>query len=200
MPHPCIRTGVPAVLVLQVAIAVWIVGKAAPVTDGYIKTAMIRKATTGDISGIMSVIGEARATMAANGNPTQWPQGYPPVSAIEEDIATGTGYVMEEGNSAVAYFAFKPSPDTTYGTIYCGAWTDAESPYHVIHRVASRRGTRGVFAEVLRFCSAQSRNIRIDTHRNNTIMRHLLAKFGFHFCGIIRKPDGGERLAYQKIL
>lgn len=159
---------------------------------------MIRKATISDINDIMGIIDEARETMRANGNTTQWPVGYPSVETIKNDVATGTGYVMTEGNAAVAYFAFKPSPDPTYLKIYGGEWTDVTSPYYVIHRIACRQSTHGVFSKVMDYCFSRTNNIRIDTHRDNTIMQHLLKKHGFAYCGIIHLLNGEERLAYQK--
>jgi RimJ/RimL family protein N-acetyltransferase len=47
---------------------------------------------------------------------------------------------------------------------------------------------------------AQIPNIRIDTHRDNAIMQHLLEKNGFVKCGIIYVEDGSPRIAYQKRL
>lgn len=161
---------------------------------------MIRKATFEEVPLIMSIIDEARQTMIDNGNATQWPKGRPSQSVIEEDIKSETGYVMEEDGEVVAYFAFKPSPDPTYLTIYDGAWVEADSPYYVIHRVASRRSIHGVLRRVIDFGFTQIDNIRIDTHRDNTIMQHLLSKFGFSYCGIIHLLNGDERLAYQKLL
>ena len=43
------------------------------------------------------------------------------------------------------------------------------------------------------------RNIRIDTHRDNRIMQHLLERHGFRYCGIIYLLSGDERLAYQRL-
>lgn len=160
---------------------------------------MIRTATQEDIATVMSIIGEARQTMAENGNATQWPEGYPSAATISEDIRTGTGYLIVENGTATAYFAFKPSPDPTYHTIYDGVWTDADSPYFVIHRIAARRSAHGVMAKVLGYCFSRTGNIRIDTHRDNTIMQHLLRKNGFSYCGTIRLANGEERMAFQKV-
>ncbi len=158
---------------------------------------MIRLATKGDLPTVMSILDEARETMRESGNTTQWKEGYPAQSVIENDIATQTGYVIEEDGMTVAYFAFKPSPDPTYHTIYEGKWIDADSPYHTIHRVACRRYVHGIFRQVIDYCFSISDNIRVDTHRNNTIMQHLLKKYGFVYCGIIHLLNGDERLAYQ---
>ncbi len=56
---------------------------------------------------------------------------------------------------------------------------------------------KGVFRECLAYCMSRISNIRIDTHRDNAIMRHLLEKHGFQECGIIYVEDGSPRIAYQ---
>lgn len=160
---------------------------------------MIRTATEEDTTAIMDIIGEARMTMVENGNATQWPEGYPSDITIADDIKSGVGRIICEDGVAVAYFAFKPSPDPTYQTIYDGTWIDNKRPYYVIHRIAARRGTHGIIKQVFDYCFSQTDNIRIDTHRDNTIMQHLLKKYGFTYCGIIHLSNGEERLAYQKI-
>ena len=55
-------------------------------------------------------------------------------------------------------------------------------------------------AALLDFCFRRSPNLRIDTHRDNVIMQHLMQRHGFTRCGIIYLANGDERLAYQKIL
>ncbi len=161
---------------------------------------MIRTATKEDVADIMSIIDEARITMEENGNVSQWPKGYPAEKTIIDDIVMSTGYVFDEEGCVVAYFAFKPSPDPTYQTIYGGEWIDADAPYFVIHRIASKRTVRGVMVRVLDFCFSRTDNIRIDTHCDNTIMRYLLKKHGFTYCGIIHTTNGSERLAFQRKL
>ena len=47
---------------------------------------------------------------------------------------------------------------------------------------------------------SKDNNIRIDTHRDNKIMRHNIEKHCFTYCGIIYLANGDERLAYQKQL
>ena len=72
--------------------------------------------------------------------------------------------------------------------------------YWVIHRLASAPDVHGVLRAVLDYCFARTTNIRVDTHRQNVIMRHALEHYGFSYCGIIFLLDGAERLAYQKCL
>lgn len=109
----------------------------------------------------------------------------------------GNSYLLEEDGKPIATFAFVPGPDSTYKNIYCGAWLD-EAPYYVVHRMARLPGKHHVFCDVLDYCFSRTDNIRIDTHRANTLMQHLILKYGFRYCGIIYLSDGSERLAYQR--
>ena len=56
--------------------------------------------------------------MLAQGNPNQWPDGYPPLSLLEADIAQGHSYVLEdETGQLVGTFALIGGEDPTYGQI-----------------------------------------------------------------------------------
>ncbi|MCR4852755.1 MAG: GNAT family N-acetyltransferase [Prevotella sp.] len=159
---------------------------------------IIRKSTLDDLPAMLHIRDIARQTMRRSGNINQWPNGYPPEDAFRRDISLEVSYFVEEEDTQkpLATFAFIPGPDPTYAIIYDGQWLDDE-PYCVIHRIAASNEAHGVLSAVLRFCFAQTDNIRIDTHRDNAIMRHLLQKYGFDYCGIIHLENGDERLAYQ---
>ena len=148
----------------------------------------------------MEVLSAAKKIMRSSGNLNQWTGGYPSEEAILGDIEKGCGYVVEDEGNIVGYFAFVPSPEPTYKNIYEGKWLDDSLPYHVIHRIGSFPEVHGVFKSIMDWCFSQDPNIRIDTHRDNTIMQHLILKEGFTWCGIIYLANGDERLAYQKIL
>lgn len=158
----------------------------------------IKKSVVADIPVIMQLLECGRQKMRANGNLKQWTDGNPKQSLIEADINNGNSYILEEEGRAVATFAFIEGPDITYNNIYEGKWKENTLPYHVIHRMASLHGTHGVFKDILEYCFERCNNIRIDTHRQNSIMRNALSKFGFEYCGIIYLLDGAERLAYQQ--
>ena len=157
----------------------------------------IRPASMVDITAIMQILDCGRQKMRSNGNLEQWTDGNPKQSLIEADINNGNSYILEEEGMAVATFAFIEGPDITYNKIYEGEWKENTLPYHVIHRMASLHGTHGVFKDILEYCFERCNNIRIDTHRQNSIMRNALSKYGFEYCGIIYLLDGAERLAYQ---
>lgn len=160
---------------------------------------IFRKATMADVPVIMRLIDESRAIMRSCGNVNQWIDGYPSQETIENDISNGHCYLCVEQGSGeiVASFAFIPGPEPTYREIFDGEWMD-DKPYHVVHRLASTAGSHGIFNDVMDYCMAVAGNLRIDTHRDNVIMRHVIDHYGFSYCGIIYLLNGDERLAYQK--
>lgn len=159
---------------------------------------MIRKATERDIPAALALFSAAKAIMRSDGNATQWSDNYPNEEIVRSDISKGGAYIVEREGAPEGYFAMLPSPEPTYSSIN-GEWLDATSPYLVIHRVASTPGSHGVFREIIEYAASHSANLRIDTHRDNSIMRHVIEKAGFSYRGIIHLADGSERLAYQRI-
>lgn len=159
----------------------------------------IREAKPADIADIMLVMEAAKGIMRASGNMHQWADGYPSEDAITADMEKKGGFVIEDANKVVGYFAFLASPEPTYAKIYEGQWVDDVQSYHVVHRIASYPDVHGIFSAIMDFCFSRDTNIRIDTHRDNKIMQHNLLKHGFTYCGIIYLLSGDERLAYQRI-
>ena len=160
----------------------------------------IRKSTIADIPVMQQIFADAKAKMRASGNMLQWTGGYPSDDVLKNDIERGFSYVVEgEDGQIVATFVLAICDDPTYKHIYEGRWLDDDQPYGTIHRIASREGTHGVMTMVLQWAFAQIDNIRVDTHRDNLPMQHLLLKHGFSYCGIIYLLNGDERLAYQKL-
>ena len=162
-------------------------------------TLTIRPAKGEDLKDIMAVLDAARGIMRASGNMDQWTGGYPSEEVVLNDIRLGNGYAVLQGQRIVAYFAFIASPEPTYAKIYQGQWLEDTLPYHVVHRIGSYPQVRGVFKTIMDWCFARDNNIRIDTHRDNHIMQHVILKYGFRYCGIIYLASGDERLAYQKL-
>ena len=160
---------------------------------------IIREAMITDMPVIMQVMESAKKIMRVSGNMHQWGVGYPSEAIIAADMEKGGAFVIEDDGRLVGYFAFLPSPEPTYSKIYGGEWLDDDRPYHVIHRIASFPDSHGIFKSIMDFVFAHESNIRIDTHKDNTIMQHNIVKHGFRYCGIIHLASGDERLAYQKL-
>lgn len=159
----------------------------------------IRKAVKDDLPYIFEIYARARKFMAENGNPNQWGDIKPGKELVESDIEKGISYVCEKDGKILGVFAFICGEDPTYKIIYDGEWLN-DKPYAVIHRIASSGKVKGTGEFCLKWVLSQYPNIRIDTHRDNTVMRYLMDKLGFAYCGIIHLEDGDERLAFQKII
>lgn len=125
----------------------------------------IRLSQIEDIPAIMAIYDVARQFMKDQGNPTQWDGGYPSAGLIEDDIAAGYSFVVEEEGQLVGTFAFIIGEDPTYQVIEKGAWHFVE-PYGTIHRIASNGQVRGLSRQVFDFCCQQIRHayIPIDSH------------------------------------
>ena len=160
---------------------------------------IIREAKAEDIAQIMDVVAAAKQIMRESGNMHQWIDGYPSEDVITHDMEVRGGFVVTDDEHVVGYFAFLPSPEPTYDYIEGDGWLDDTLPYHVVHRIASYPDVHHIFCDIMEFCFAHDPNIRIDTHRDNAIMRHNIVKHGFTYCGIIYLASGDERMAYQRI-
>ena len=169
---------------------------------------IIRKTTMSDIGEVMPIFEEARKTIAALGI-DQWQNGYPSEDVIIADIELGQSYVSEIDGKICGSFAMLENGEPTYDKIYEGHWLtgDDSRDYIAIHRVAisvSSRGS-GLSGKIIGFAADFAKekgrvSLRIDTHRGNAVMRRMLEKNGFQYCGIIYLESGDERVAYEKTL
>lgn len=157
----------------------------------------IEKAERADLERLMEMYAGARKFMAEHGNPNQWGTAYPGREMIEQDMEHGYTYVCKVGNFIAATFYYRLGEDSSYKEISGGSWLN-EAPYGVVHRITSDGSVRGAASFCLDWALRQCGNLKIDTHRDNTVMQNLLKKNGFTYCGIIHVEDGSERLAYQK--
>ena len=156
----------------------------------------IRKTTCGDLNDLKRIFDRVRRYMEETGNPTQWSDNRPDMSLILNDMENGNSYVVTDEGKVVATFACLEGTEPTYIDID-GEWLNDE-PYITIHRIASDGSVSGVFDHVMEYLKKFDRDIRIDTHRDNGPMLHLIEKNGFERCGIIIVDDGTERIAFQK--
>ena len=156
-----------------------------------------------EIDQCFEILNSARAFQRQQGF-VQWPDGYPPRSAIEEDVHSGKGYVVKVDGQIACYMCIGLDGDPAYPAIK-GAW-HSDLPYVVIHRLAMAPQFRNkglssrVFALIEEFCKgAKISNLRIDTDEKNLRMRYVLEKNGFSYCGTVIQ-GGGDRFAFDKLL
>ena len=157
---------------------------------------MIRLAKPGDLPRLLEIYEQAKEYMRHTGNPTQWAGNYPGQQRLLGDIAAGQLYVLEE-DGLHACFMLAPGPDPTYALIE-GQW-GFDTPYGVLHRVASDGSIRRVLQKAVDFAAQRFDHLRIDTHADNAPMQRALAREGFVLRGIIYTHDGSPRLAYDRM-
>ena len=160
----------------------------------------IRETKLSDLDSIMKIYEHARAFMAEQGNPDQWGTSYPPEELIIDDIRNRKSYVCEENEQVVGTFCYEfgENIEPSYNTIINGHWSK-NSPYGVIHRIASIGTVKGVAKYCVEWAFSRCGYMRIDTHPSNAIMQIFLNKSGFRYCGVIRlERDNTIRLAFDK--
>ena len=156
----------------------------------------IRLAKFEEIDRIKEIYNLAKSFMDNCGNVGQWVNDYPQKELLKDDIKNEQLYVCVDENKIVAVFCFFIGNEPTYDKIYDGKWLNDE-PYGVIHRIAVAEHQKGLASKCIQWCINKHHNIKIDTHKNNIPMQKTILKNDFKYCGIIKKPDGSERLAYQ---
>lgn len=164
-------------------------------------TLSVRSAKLSDVQEIMEIIDYAKVLQQEQGNLNQWGENYPLEQHIQADIEQGEGYVVVSTNLEgkpylVGTFCLMNRPEPSYATIE-GSWLN-DAPYVTVHRMASRQCGTGRF--IIESLKQKFSNIRIDTHRDNASMLHLLSSSGFEYCGKIQLINGGgERLAFHYV-
>lgn len=160
----------------------------------------VRLANYDDLAEVLRCVEAARNYMRANGNATQWTDGYPSEELLKSDIDLGQLFVCVGDDEVIhGVFAFIIGLDPTYAYIENGAWLNDE-PYGAIHRIGSDGKAKGIFQACLAYAKEQVKNVRIDTHDDNKTMQHLLAKNGFVHVGTIYIEDGSPRIAYHLVV
>lgn len=155
----------------------------------------VRHTTMDDLPQVMQMYDYSRGIMRQTGNRVQW-VGYPTEDDVLRDIGQRASYLVCDGQVPIATFAVVDGEEPTYSIIDHGRWIDA-SPYSTVHRLAKTEGATGVADLALGVAKERCAHLRIDTHHANTPMRHIVAKHGFVYCGVVYMDDGSPRDAYE---
>lgn len=161
------------------------------------------KAVKTDLPRIGEIIAQAKLFLKEQGV-DQWQDGYPDDSNLAGDVERGIGYICREYGQILAYTAIDFNGEPAYSTLR-GKWLN-EEPYVVIHRMAVDNRVKGkglaqkVFSLVETMAlEAGVENVRVDTDESNHIMRHIIEKSGYTYCGLITFANS-DKIAFQKYL
>ena len=163
----------------------------------------IRKAKRGEAEECYRILDNGRQYQLSMGF-EQWLPEYPVPQTVLDDTDEGIGYVFEDENGLIGYCAIVFTGEPAYPGIE-GEWL-TDMPYAVVHRIAFGDGRRStglskqVFALIKEYCRSQGvHSLRIDTMAENEVMRHVVAREGFQYCGTVYY-NGSPRLAYEMII
>lgn len=167
-----------------------------------------RKATLDDMPALLALGAAGSAYLRENGV-DQWQDNFPNEAVFTRDIAHGNCWLFEHEGKAAGVIVVYLEPDADYPAIE-GQWLTDGTSYGVIHRAAIAAEYRGHGLAGEMFSLAEDivlgsgcTSVRVDTHEDNRIMRHLLEKRGYTACGIVYLHHGSEpskrRVGYEKI-
>ena len=168
-----------------------------------------RHAELEDIPRVMEIVADAKRSLKKH-RVDQWQGDYPTAAAFEQDVANDELYVLCHGEDIAGFLMVTSRPEPCYDDITDGKWS-SDAPYCVMHRTAVAAEYRGSgMAEYLVRCAEDiSRKsgvkyLRVDTHRKNKPMQHLLRESGFRYRGniLVSSEPGHDpaRQAYEKLL
>ncbi|KRL97263.1 GNAT family N-acetyltransferase [Liquorilactobacillus satsumensis] len=175
-------------------------------------TLFIRQARLQDVDSITALINSGKKLLAADGIP-QWQGNYPASETITTDISNQSTYLLLAAGKISGTATLLQTAEPDYHKIYAGKWqtspTNPTGKYATIHRITVAPQYRGqhlsdfffsnLFSEAFRL---GFRELRIDTHAENTRMQHIIEKAGFTYAGIVYLNDDphDQRRVYQIFL
>lgn len=153
----------------------------------------LRKAKADELELVLSIIEDGKKQLADAGI-DQWQDDYPNVDTIKADIDAGRAVIYNsDDHETLGVASVVVAPDHAYDTLQ-GDWLVNTDKYVTVHRVAifSHHQGKGyaskLFQDLFTYIAQnhpESESIRIDTHRDNAKMQHLIEKNGFQKVGEI---------------
>ncbi|GEO69486.1 GNAT family N-acetyltransferase [Levilactobacillus acidifarinae] len=170
----------------------------------------LRKAKADELDLVCDIIEDGKKQLADAGI-DQWQDNYPNRDTIQTDIDLGRATIFNsDDHETLGVAAVVQAPDNSYDTLI-GDWLKDTEKYVTVHRVAifSHHQGKGyaskLFQELFTYIAEhhpEVESIRIDTHRDNTKMQHLIEKFGFtkvgRIVGVYQPTD--ECYVYEKLI
>ncbi|MBW8683337.1 GNAT family N-acetyltransferase [Chitinophaga rhizophila] len=162
-----------------------------------------RKAVAADEARIWEILQQAISRRKADGS-KQWQDGYPNPEVVRNDVETGVGFVLTDGDTIVGYAAVLINDEPTYADIE-GKWL-TNGDFVVVHRVAVSeqhvgKGLSGKMMEAVEAYAIENNvfSVKVDTNFDNPAMMRIFEKLGYQYCGEVYFR-GSARRAYEKVL
>lgn len=169
----------------------------------------LTRAHISDLDRIIEILADGRDQLAEKGV-DQWQGEYPSRAHVKYDIEHGFAFLAEsDDQQTIGALSIVAAPDHAYDDMQ-GKWLTNTNSYLVIHRVAihSDHGGHGyatqLFEKIIQEVEVNHPEIdslRIDTHKNNSAMQHVITKTGFEKVGELTGVYGptDECFVYEKV-
>ena len=162
----------------------------------------IESATREDVPTLERLVSRCITTMRAAGI-DQWDELYPSRNIIEQDIQTGTAYVLRIHSEIVAMYVLNDQQDPVYGEV---PWAYPARKVCLVHRLMVHPGHSGRgYARLLmhdaedRARAAGADVMRLDAFDANPRACALYVGLGYRYAGDVRFRKGLLR-CYEKRL
>lgn len=157
-----------------------------------------------DMEDIIKIINQAKEYLKSQ-KINQWQTDYPDYECIKNDTVNKKGYIfLNDSGECMAYTCIDLDGEVAYENIQ-GKWLTKDK-YAIVHRLAVNKKYRGkgFSGEIFRLIEEVVKNnhvysIKIDTDTDNIIMKKILKKLNFIYCGKIIF-EGSEKEAFEKII
>ena len=159
----------------------------------------IRKATAGDVPGVVKIYEELLDAQDAGRRTIGWVRGvYPTAETARAALARGDLFVLEDGEILAAAIINQRQVDAYYGAPW--EYEAADEQVCVLHTlvVSPRASGRGYGPRFVAFYEDYARatgcpELRMDTNAKNAAARALYAHLGYHEVAIIPTVFNGIR-------
>lgn len=168
----------------------------------------LRKANRDHLEQIMNVVHDAQENLNAAGI-DQWKNGYPDKFNILSDIDQNSLYEIMFEKQIAGIITIQDIPEPNYKTLSGGKWLGSDN-YATIHRLAidssfshQGLGKMALISALSLIREQQITSVRVDTHRKNQRVQHLVTQLGFKYRGVIHIVDPHGDLdndAYELIM
>lgn len=162
-----------------------------------------KKAFASDIPQIWKILQQAILRRKNDGS-SQWQDGYPNQTVIQNDIDNGNGYVLMDGSIIIGYTAIIFNDEPAYEDLK-GTWL-TNGDFAVVHRLAISDTYigKGLAQKIMHFTEevAIQNNIfsiKVDTNFDNIPMLKIFEKLDYTYCGEVFFR-GSPRKAFEKKL
>ena len=159
----------------------------------------IRKATAGDVPGVVKIYEELLDAQDAGRRTIGWVRGvYPTAETARAALARGDLFVLEDGEILAAAIINQRQVDAYYGAPW--EYEAADEQVCVLHTlvVSPRASGRGYGPRFVAFYEDYARamgcpELRMDTNAKTAAARALYAHLGYHEVAIIPTVFNGIR-------